>query len=217
MNEEEKELFIKLTHFLGHVLGRRYEVVLHTISPEGSYIAAIVNNHISGRTIHSPLTEFASNLIQEKTYLKEDYLCNYKASTNNNKTLQGSTFFIKKKQKLVGILCINHDNTEMKNAISKILEIEQISDFGTIVESSNISIKESNVENLSLNIEDILAQYVDLNYLKSGFMLTSTQKNDIIEKLYNKGIFNIKGVIPIVAKLLKTSEPSIYRYLKKIK
>ena len=49
MNDEQKELFIKLTHFLGQVLGKSYEVVFHIISKKGSYIAAIENSHISGR------------------------------------------------------------------------------------------------------------------------------------------------------------------------
>lgn len=73
------------------------------------------------------------------------------------------------------------------------------------------------LETLSHNIEDILAQSIDLNVLKSGLTLKSVQKNDIIKKLYKKGIFNIKGSLNIVSKLLKMSESSIYRYIGKFK
>lgn len=234
MNDEQKELFIKLTHFLGQVLGKSYEVVFHIISKKGSYIAAIENSHISGRTIDSPLTAFASKLLQEKAYLKQDFLCHYKAQTKENKLLNGSTFFIKKGDKLVGILCINHDTSEIQSAIHKIIEIENLSGFGEITASLMSDSDESggfgessespqpqntqiSIENLSHNIEDILAQSIDLNYLKSGFTLSATQKNDIIKNLYQKGIFNIKGSLYIVAKLLKISEPSVYRYLNKLK
>lgn len=231
MNDEQKELFIKLTRFLGQVLGKSYEVVFHIISKKGSYIAAIENSHISGRTIDSPLTAFASKLLQEKAYLKKDFLCHYKAQTKENKLLNGSTFFIKKGEKLVGILCINHDTSEIQSAIHKIIEIENLSGFGEITASLMSDSSESNsfgespqpqnaqisIENLSHNIEDILAQSIDLNYLKSGFTLSATQKNDIIKNLYQKGIFNIKGSLYIVAKLLKISEPSVYRYLNKLK
>lgn len=231
MNDEQKELFIKLTHFLGQVLGKSYEVVFHIISKKGSYIAAIENSHISGRTIDSPLTAFASKLLQEKAYLKKDFLCHYKAQTKENKLLNGSTFFIKKGEKLVGILCINHDTSEIQSAIHKIIEIENLSSFGEITASLMSDSGESSgfgespqpqnaqisIENLSHNIEDILAQSIDLNYLKSGFTLSATQKNDIIKNLYQKGIFNIKGSLYIVAKLLKISEPSVYRYLNKLK
>lgn len=231
MNDEQKELFIKLTHFLGQVLGKSYEVVFHIISKKGSYIAAIENSHISGRTIDSPLTAFASKLLQEKAYLKKDFLCHYKAQTKEKKLLNGSTFFIKKGEKLVGILCINHDTSEIQSAIHKIIEIENLSGFGEITASLMSDSSESSgfgespqpqnaqisIENLSHNIEDILAQSIDLNYLKSGFTLSATQKNDIIKNLYQKGIFNIKGSLYIVAKLLKISEPSVYRYLNKLK
>lgn len=231
MNDEQKELFIKLTHFLGQVLGKSYEVVFHIISKKGSYIAAIENSHISGRTIDSPLTAFASKLLQEKAYLKKDFLCHYKAQTKENKLLNGSTFFIKKGEKLVGILCINHDTSEIQKAVHKIIEIENLSGFGEITaslmsdsgdssgfgESPQPQNAQISIENLSHNIEDILAQSIDLNYLKSGFTLSATQKNDIIKNLYQKGIFNIKGSLYIVAKLLKISEPSVYRYLNKLK
>lgn len=223
MDEKQKDLFIKLTHFLGQVLGKSYEVVFHIISKEGSYIAAIANSHISGRTINSPLTAFASKLLQEKAYLKEDFLCHYKAMTQENKVLQGSTFFIKKGQKLVGILCINHDTSELQKAVHKIIELENLSSFDELLnhslsgQTSENSHSQINIENLSLNIEDILAQHIDLKYLESGFTLSTTQKNDIIKTLYDKGIFNIKGSTYVVAKLLKISEPSVYRYLNKLK
>ncbi|WP_246058950.1 helix-turn-helix domain-containing protein [Campylobacter troglodytis] len=75
----------------------------------------------------------------------------------------------------------------------------------------------SQIENLSLDIEDILAQHIDINYLKSDFALSATQKNDIIKTLYDKGIFNIKAKLYLVAKLLKILGPSVYRYLNKLK
>lgn len=218
MNKDEIAIFSKLTEFLGQVLGKNYEVVFHIISKEGSYIQAIANNHISGRTVHSPLTEFASKLVQEKAYLKQDFLYNYKAKTKDNKGLRGSTFFITKKKRLVGILCINHDTSELEKAIHKIIELSNVSGFNEIFDAVQESSQEaSSTENLSHNIEDILAQSIDLNYIKSGFMLSSTQKNDIIQRLYDKGIFNIKGSIAPVAKLLNMSEPSVYRYLQKLR
>ena len=169
--------------------------------------------------------------MQEKAYLKQDFLCHYKAQTKENKLLNGSTFFIKKGDKLVGILCINHDTSEIQKAVHKIIEIENLSGFGEITASLMSDLGDSSnfgespqpqntqisIENLSHNIEDILAQSIDLNYLKSGFALSATQKNDIIKNLYQKGIFNIKGSLYIVAKLLKISEPSVYRYLNKLK
>lgn len=220
MNKVQKDLFVNLTEFLGEVLGGSYEVVTHAIENGKASIIAIANNHISGRTLDSPLTTFATKLIQEKVYLKENFVCDYKASVGKSKLIQGSTFFIKNEDELLGILCINRDTTELNQAISKIIELEKLEDFSNML-ASTMSVKENSkitdIEELSHSIEDILAENIDLQYLNSGFMLTKDQKEDVISKLYNKGIFNIKGVIPTVAKYLNISEPSVYRYLQKLK
>ncbi|MBZ7946750.1 PAS domain-containing protein [Campylobacter sp. RM9939] len=221
MDEKQKEQFIKLTKFLGQVLGKQYEVVFHVIDKKGTYIAAIENNHISGRTLESPLDAFISELIQKKVYLKKDFLYDYKALVEKNKFVRGSTFFIKNSDELVGILCINHDASVIRDAICKIIDIEKLDDMGEFLsqdESSNLEINDlANVETLSRSIEEILAQNIDMSYLNSNYQLNITQKEEIAKTLYEKGIFNIKGAVAIVAKFLKISEPSVYRYLKKFK
>ncbi|MBZ7940966.1 MULTISPECIES: helix-turn-helix transcriptional regulator [Campylobacter] len=221
MDEKQKEQFIKLTKFLGQVLGKQYEVVFHVIDKKGTYIAAIENNHISGRTLESPLNAFISELIQKKVYLKKDFLYDYKALVEKNKFVRGSTFFIKNSDELVGILCINHDASVIRDAICKIIDIEKLDDMGEFLsqdESSNLEINDlANVETLSRSIEEILAQNIDMSYLNSNYQLSITQKEEIAKTLYEKGIFNIKGAVAIVAKFLKISEPSVYRYLKKFK
>ncbi|TKX30577.1 helix-turn-helix transcriptional regulator [Campylobacter estrildidarum] len=221
MDEKQKEQFIKLTKFLGQVLGKQYEVVFHVIDKKGAYIAAISNNHISGRTLESPLSAFASELIQKKAYLKKDFLHDYKALIGKNKLVRGSTFFIKNSNKLVGILCINHDTSAMRDVICKIIDIEKLEDMSEFLnqeKDNNLEINDlGNVETLSRSIEEILAQNIDMNYLNSNYQLSITQKEEIAKTLYEKGIFNIKGAVSIVAKFLKISEPSVYRYLKKFK
>ncbi|MBZ7934537.1 PAS domain-containing protein [Campylobacter sp. RM3125] len=221
MDEKQKEQFIKLTKFLGQVLGKQYEVVFHVIDKKGTYIAAIENNHISGRTLESSLDASISELIQKKVYLKKDFLYDYKALVEKNKFVRGSTFFIKNSDELVGILCINHDASVIRDAICKIIDIEKLDDMGEFLsqdESSNLEINDlANVETLSRSIEEILAQNIDMSYLNSNYQLSITQKEEIAKTLYEKGIFNIKGSVAIVAKFLKISEPSVYRYLKKFK
>ncbi len=62
----DKTTIYKVDIFLGEVLGEQYEIVFHVITEDGAYIAAIANNHISGRSLDSPLTAFASELMQNK-------------------------------------------------------------------------------------------------------------------------------------------------------
>ncbi len=186
------------------------------IEESGAYIAAIENNQVSGRTTNSPLTAFASELVQNKTYLDKDFFCGYKAMVNKDKMVRGSTFFIKDKDKLEGILCINYDTSEMRDVVSKIIDIEKLDDLSSILNLKQED-DDKNIEVLNHSIEEILMQYVDVKYLDSDYLLTTEQKQNIISKLYRKGVFNVKGAISVVAKFLKLSEPSVYRYLGNIK
>ena len=43
------------------------------------------------------------------------------------------------------------------------------------------------------------------------------RKLKLIEEFNRKGVFLVKGTVQKIAKLLDISEPSIYRYLSKIK
>lgn len=223
MDLQQQQRYIKLTKFLGQVLGSRFEIVLHNIAEEGSSIIAIENSYISNRTINSPLTAFASRIIQDKEYLKDDFKCHYKAQTNNNRTINGSTFFIKNGDELVGLLCINYDNTSYKDIAGQILklgnldtEIFELSHQNTST-SSYAKSNETITEYLSQDIKDIIAEIIDINLLDSGLVLSIEQKKDTIKLLYQRGIFNIKGAISEVAQILKISEPSIYRYMSEIK
>ena len=66
-------------------------------------------------------------------------------------------------------------------------------------------------------LEGILCEYLDFTLLHSDKPLSLRQRENAVQVLFDKGIFNIKGAIPMVAKYLKISEPSVYRYLKAIK
>ena len=95
MNNIQKKYFIGLTHFLGNVLGPKYEVVFHSFDKNKAHMEAIANSHVSGRTLSSPLSSFGSSLLQDKVYLDKDFVFNYKAVADSEKVIRGATYFIK--------------------------------------------------------------------------------------------------------------------------
>lgn len=223
----EKVFYINLVKFLGETLGPKYEIVYHVISKRGAYIAAIHNNHISGRTLDSPLTAFANQLIREKVYLEKDFISNYKASIADRRVVNGSTFFIKNKfNELTGLLCINYDNTEVKQSLETLIRLEKLQDFLSwdsikFKPSIDEDHKKENNSHTDLIIEDLSQSVDELIDNILGFFneinLSPLQKQNYINELYINGVFNIKGSIPSIARKLNMSEPSVYRYLKKAK
>lgn len=205
MEQRTRTEYIKLVHFLAQALGKDYEIVLHDISEDGVSIAEIANNHISGRSINSPITGFALELLNKKAYEERDFLSNYKASAGN-KNIKGSTFFIKDGDKLSGMLCINYDKSRIENIVTQLLGHEISSEEQAYEEMLSLDLNELILELTGFSCDEIKKKN-----------LKPKDKQNIVDKIYEKGIFNIKGSIPEIAQLLNLSESSIYRCITKAK
>lgn len=125
--------YIKLTEFLGKALGPDYEVALHDLTRKDRSIIAIANNYISGREVGAPLTNMSLSILRDKSYEHTDYHLHYYSINVNGKDLRSSTFFIKDSGKLIGLLCINFDDSRYR-AISDSERLQVI----TSLESAGI-------------------------------------------------------------------------------
>lgn len=211
--------YAKLLPFLGKALGENTEIALHDLSAEGMPIVAIYNGEMSQRKIGDPLTSLGCHILETKQYENKDYVMNYKSLSSSGKLLRSSSYFIKDDEgTLVGMFCINvniSDYEYLNATIQRILGISEQED----VEYK----RESPIEIFSNSLETTVSQCVASalkemgypNYMEHG-RLNADEKMAIIRILHEQGIFNVKGAIPIVAKELASSEPTIYRYLKKI-
>ncbi|OQO69296.1 DNA-binding protein [Enterococcus villorum] len=215
MDKNQLALYISLVKFLGQALGENYEVVLHHLEKGHFHIAAIENNHISGRDIDSPVTGFALEIIRSKKYLKQDYVVNYDAQTSNGKKLKGATFFIRNHQnELVGLLCINQDISKYQALSKEILSLVGLTSETPITPAIDTLHVPESVEILEETIEGIIYSVVSPDLLNQQITLNKDLKVEIIRQLNEKGIFQIKGAVSQVAKVLNISDPSVYRYLK---
>ena len=206
--------YAKLTEFLSYVCGNSYEIVLHDIADPDSSIIDIKNGGISGRSIGGPMSDLALKMLNGKYYLENDYLVN-RGTTRDGKVLASSTFFIKNPDgQLLGMLCINHDLTEIFGYSNKLLG--DLSSFGlstsAIGQADDIHEHfESNVEDLMSSIYKRAIRTMDI----SPERMNPEEKMQFVGTLENQGYFLLKGGVSEVAKLLKVSEATIYRYLNK--
>ena len=115
--------YIKLTEFLGKALGPDYEVALHDLTRKDRSIIAIANNYISGREVGAPLTNMSLSILRDKSYEHTDYHLHYYSINVNGKDLRSSTFFIKDSGKLIGLLCINFDDSRYRAISDHILKL----------------------------------------------------------------------------------------------
>lgn len=215
MNQELLNKYEKLGLFLSSSLGNNVEIVIQSVSPENSGIVAIFNGNVSGRKIGDPLTRFALKMIEDEVYKEKDFLVGYKGrSKDSDKVIRSSTYFIKdEKDSLVGMFCINRDITEYKKGAEMLLSLAGMSEYA-IIEEDTIG---SYTEDISDTIQEIIEKLVSEFNISLDNQLSKNQKIKLISGLKKKGVFNVKGSVVEVAAALNISEPSVYRYLSKIK
>ncbi|WP_283957929.1 helix-turn-helix domain-containing protein [Marinilactibacillus psychrotolerans] len=212
-----------LVSFLGSILDSNSKIILYAIDLKSktSYIEAV-----TGIKTNESVINFDSDIFKEKIYLRYDYITNYRDSSNNNFNIVDSTFFIKNNfNELTGMLCVNTDYSQHERISNKILQLTTMNLLNkncpkeyilTTPSSENLELdKEIDVVNiLPLNIEKLIIESIEPEFLKKSSSLNQKSKIKIIKNLQEKGIFRIKGAVFQVAKVLLISEPSIYRYLK---
>ena len=183
------EHYKKIVYYFGELLGPTYEVILHILTPEkDSYIGAIANGELSGRSLTAPLTDFAQNLIKDKVYLEKDFITGYKGTMSNGKEFRSSTLFIKDSEgKLTGLLCINFDVDQYKYLAKDILSLAQIT-----LPVNELSASHTNpyIENFSNSVRDIILTVIDSKLLSPDIKLSQNQKIEIIEVYTTLQIFN---------------------------
>ena len=218
--------YIKLTEFLGHALGPDYEVALHDLTDKNRSIIAIANSHVSGRQVGAPLTNVALKILMDQSYEESDYRLHYRGVSAEGKTLRSSTLFIKHGGQLIGMLCINFDDSRYQAVGEEILRLCHPDSFvETNFQLIDDQVREtpptlSPAESFHNSIDAVASDAVNRALSILGVTadrLTPEERVQIIEQLEAGGIFLLKGAVKDVADALQCSQASVYRYLSQVK
>jgi len=207
--------FTFIADFLAEVLGSNTEVILHDLTNYKESIVYIVNGHISGRKIGDSITDLMLEFIHKESKGNKQFICNYNSKTLSGKLLYSSTYFIRdNSNKIVGALGLNSDYHDFKKSLSFLTSL-----LPNYVDDKTLAL--NNVrENLSSDAQELTLNKIDTIINQFNIIptrMTTQEKTDIIAALDECGIFNIRGSVQEVANKIGMSEPSIYRYIKKIR
>ena len=207
--------YISIADFLGEVLGKNTEIIIHDLTNYDNSIVHVVNGHISNRKVGDSITDLVLEFIATESKGNKQFICNYNSKTVEGRLLYSSTYFIRNDlNEIIGALCLNSDYYELKKSLSFITSLlpnyvdDRIVSLNDVKENLN-----SNPQKLTLNkIDEVLTKFN-----VEPTRMTIEEKTEVISALNECGIFNIRGSVQEVANKLMMSEPSIYRYIKKIK
>lgn len=220
--------YIPVVHFIGEIMGKNCEVVLHDVTKPDNSIVEIVNGHISGRKVNGPITDLALKVLKDKNYKDKHFICNYESFGKSKKPFRSSSYFIKDEHnEIIGMVCVNVDLSDLIKAQSVIDDAIMLTNL-TITANDEPNHTEKHKSALDLNvlesfednIEDLLLSLIKGVLSESEIAperMSPKEKIDVVRKLNEKGVFLLKGGVSEVAKHLEASEATIYRYLNKIK
>lgn len=197
---------------LGAYLGEGYEIILHSLENLQHSVIENVNGHYSGRKNGAPITDLALSMLSQ---LKTDHSPLAACYMNHSKKgvpLRSCTIPITgENDRIIGLICINfYTDVPLSSLLSKFLP--ELPNLPT----ANNSATENFADNTDELIENVLHKIQHQVFLDSSVSPQNRNK-EIINQLYQRGIFNIKDAVLKVASLLEISKNTVYMHIRNLK
>lgn len=195
---------------IAFIYGSNCEVVLHSMESSDRPIVAIENNHVSGRDVGEPMSDFVFKLLEDMSTADEPFINFFKNTTLSKNELKSCTTLIRNSQDIIiGALCINMDlSVSVKDFMRDFIQSDSDQYSGTKTAAYTQTTRELIDSSIDSALEEVNKQ--------RG--LSSTERNKaVVYELYKKGIFSVKKGVEITAEELGISRFTVYNYLKALK
>jgi len=188
------------------LIGSHCEIVLHSLENLERSAIYIANGHNTNRQEGSPITDRA---LQSLHNMKTDSVSKpYFTRAKSNGLMKSVTIAIRNSsQRIIGLLCIN---INLEVPVSQLIQA-----FMPPNETN-----ETSAVNFASSVEDLVAQTVEqtIEEITADRHVANNNKNrQIVMSLFEKGIFDIKDAINLVADRLNISRHTVYLYIRQIK
>ncbi|PSU70012.1 hypothetical protein C9J22_12505 [Photobacterium phosphoreum] len=187
--------------------GEHTEVLLHCLDSRNPSIMKIANGHITGREVGAPITNIALVKLNEGKDVSDAYI----TKSPDGKTLRSLTTVIRnKQQQAIGLLCVNFNlDAPFQSMIHSLIPtIGAYCDHGVTAET----FARNNDEMMHSSIENVREQVTS-----DSAIPPSKKSREIVTRLHDLGVFDLKDSAQIAAKGLDISIHTIYRYLREIR
>jgi predicted transcriptional regulator YheO len=187
--------------------GRKCEVVLHDYRlPEHSVVA--VAGDVTGRQVGSAMSEIGLKLLRQGDDAADEL--NYVTRLPDGRSIKSSTILLRDADDHVfGALCINLDVTELRVLGRLIGELA-----GDVEPAESAPTTFSN--DIATVIDAVLAE-VEANLGHGLNRLTVSERTEVFRLLDQRGLFQVRRSVPIVAERLGLSRASVYNYIGRLR
>jgi len=189
-------------------LGDGFEFVLHSLEDLDKSAIKVVNGHYSKRTEGAPITDLAMTMLQEIKQggdIRKNMV--YVNRSRGKTPIKSATLpVIGQGERIIGLLCIN---LHMSIPLGSFLE----SFFGAQGGDTLPPV----TENYAANSELLISSAIDAarEEVQSDPSIAAVNQNKtIVSLLSDKGIFELKDAVNIVANELKVSKNTVYLHIR---
>ncbi|WP_052538534.1 helix-turn-helix transcriptional regulator [Enterococcus faecalis] len=195
---------------LGNFFGSTHEVILHSLENLESSAIKVINGHFSNRKEGAPITDMALKMLSQ-VESEHDYAVKpYYNKNQKGVILKSSTIpVIGENDRIIGLICINM-HLEMPL-------IDYLQDLLPSGQQNDMSQELKNSEHFSDNIDELIT--TSLTKVKQAVesdpnVSHLNQNKEIVIRLYDQGIFNLKDSVIKIADRLGISKDTIYLHIR---
>ena len=222
--QREREITIQalrpVTELLAGVVGSNVEVVLHDLTRPEASVMAIVNGHISGRSVGDPILAGPKNdkgFAAAKQELvargqpSHSIIGDYTTMTAAGQHLRSTTaLFRDSAGEPFAALCINVDLTVVKMShawLERILSGQR---------EAPTNRPQDGVPQIDRLIEEIISDAVS-RFGRPVAMMRKDEKIHAVEAMLERGLFMVRGGVERAAAALQVTRFTIYNYLEALR
>lgn len=198
--------YVAVVDGVSALIGEHCEIVLHSLEDLEHSAICIANGHNTNRQVGSPITNLALKSLHnmQTNSVSKPYFTRAKS----NGLMKSVTIAIRNKsQRIIGLLCININlDVPISQFIQSLMPTPEQMETSTV--------------NFASSVEELVTQTIEqtIEEISTDRLVSNNNKNrQIVLSLYEKGIFDIKDAINLVAERLEISRHTVYLYIRQIK
>lgn len=211
LTREERAILVhyeRMADGIARCFGPACEVVVHSLEDTNRSVVKIVNGHVTGRSTGAPLTDLGLEILGGAYREEGDVVGPYTSTTATGNTLHSVTTLVRNRQgNIIGFLCINFN---LSANLTDLLSVFRRDAQGR----SEKSVQEHYSRNVGDLVADTYRGVAEPLSVKDGISPLERNRR-IVAELHEKGVFNIKGSVEIVAQCMGVSKFTVYNYLRK--
>jgi len=212
MTELYWDRFIPIVQFLAELQGPDTEIVLYDV--ETRKVCYVQNPFDEEMVIGSEMRALEKSFLETERYQKEDFIVNYRALSKREDRLKSATLFLKNRSgELCAIMTVNQK-------VDRLIDLRNyINNLISGPDEGDRRQRESFYEQFDVSVPDMVTQTIQEELKSLGVpvnRLDSREKMQLIRNLDAKGIFLVKGAVGELARLLETTETTVYRYISRL-